>query len=85
MTSAAATSICSVVVVSLVSKVVTFCALCCVVSVVVWLPSRCRSIRFLGMGSMNGGWFLEVGLGYLRLALWGWMSPIWGSYIARVL
>ncbi len=63
MTLAAATSICSVVVVSLVRKVVTFCAVWCVVSVVVSLPSRFRSIRVWGMGSMNGGWLLVVGLG----------------------
>ena len=46
---------------------------------VVSLPSRYWSIMFCGMGSMNGGWLLVVGFGKLRLALWGCMSPIWGS------
>ena len=48
-------------------------------SIVVSLPSRSWSIKFCGMGSMNGGWLLVVGFGWLRLALWGCMSPIWGS------
>jgi len=46
---------------------------------VVSLPSRCWSINICGMGSMNGGWLLVIGFGRLRFALWGWMSPIWGS------
>jgi len=46
MTSAAATSISSVVGVSFMSKDGKFCAACCVVSVVVSLPSRYRFIRF---------------------------------------
>ncbi len=47
--------------------------------VVASFPSRYWSIRFCGMGSMNGGWLLVVGLGRLCFVLWGWMSPIWGS------
>ena len=46
MTSAAATSIWSIFVVSFMSMDVAFCAACCVVSVVMLLPSRYRSIRF---------------------------------------
>ena len=51
------------IIASLASKVVTSWAVCYVVSVVVSLPSRYRSIRFWGMGSMNAGWLLVVGLG----------------------
>ncbi len=63
MTSAAPTSIWSVVVVLLMSKDVAVCATCFVVSVMASLPSRYRSIRFWGMGSMNDGWLFEVGFG----------------------
>ncbi len=34
---------------------------------------------------MNGGWFLVVGFGLLRFALWGWMSLIWGRSSVRAL
>jgi len=34
---------------------------------------------------MNCGILLVVGLGQLSLALWGWMSPIWGSSSVRAL
>jgi hypothetical protein len=78
-------SIWSVVVVSLASRAVVVCVDWCVSSDVVSLPSRYWSIKFCGMGSMNGGWLLVVGFGRLRSALWGWMSPIWGSSSASAL
>jgi hypothetical protein len=34
---------------------------------------------------MNGGWLLVVGFERLHSALWGWMSPIWGSSSASAL
>ncbi len=55
MTWAARESICSLVVVSLMSMVVIVCTVCCVAAVVVSLPNRYRSITFCGMGSINGG------------------------------
>ena len=82
---AAAVSIWSGVVVSLASRAVVVCVDWCVSSDVVSLPSRYWSIKFCGMGSMNGGWLLVVGFGRLRSALWGWMSPIWGSSSASAL
>ncbi len=85
MTLAAATSIWSVVVVELASRFVVVWVACCVRSVAVSLPSRYMSIKFCGMGSMKGGWFLVVGFGGLCFALWGWMSPIWGSSSASAL
>ena len=60
---AAAESIWLVVVASLMSKAVVVCTACCVDSEVVSLPSRYRSIRFCGIGSMNGGWLLVMGFG----------------------
>ncbi len=57
----------------------------CVESEVVSLPNRYMSIRFCGMGSMNGGWLFVLGFGWLRLALRGWMSPIWSSSNVRAL
>ena len=63
MTLAVAESIWSVVVVPLMSKVVMVSAACFVDSKVMSLLSRYRSIRFCGMGSINGGWLLVVGLG----------------------
>ena len=56
-----------------------YCVSCCVRFAVASVPSRYWSIRFCGMGSMNGGWLLVVGFGRLCLLLWMWMSPIWGS------
>ena len=85
MTSAAAVSIWSVVVVELTSRVVAVWVAWCMSTDVVSLPSRYWSIKFCGMGSMNGGWLLVVGFGRLRSALWGWMSPIWGSSSASAL
>ena len=76
---AAAVSIWSFVVVSLASRTVVVCVAWCASSDAVSLPSRYSSIKFCGMGSMNGGWLLVVGFGRLCSALWGWMSPIWGS------
>ena len=81
----AAVSIWSVVVVSLASRAVVVCVAWCVRSDAVSLPSRYWSIKFCGMGIMNGGWLLVVGFGRLRSALWGWMSPIWGSSSASAL
>ena len=54
-------------------------------SVVESFPSRYWSIRFCGMGRMNGGWLLVVGFCKLPSALWGWMSPIRGSSSASAL
>ena len=85
MVAAVYVSIWLVVVVSLASRAVVVCVAWCVSSDVVSLPSRYWSIRFCGMGSMNGGWLLVVGFGRLRSALWGWMSPIWGSPSASAL
>ena len=79
MTWAAAVSIWSVVVVSLASRVVVVWVAWCVSSDAASLPSLYWSIKFCGMGSMNGGWLLVMGFGRLRSALWGWMSPIRGS------
>ena len=79
MNLAAAVSIWSVVVVSQISRAVLVCVAWCVRSDVASLPRRYWSIKFCGMGSMNGGWLLVVEFGKLRFALWGWMSPIWGS------
>ena len=64
-------SIWSGVVVSLASRAVVVCVAWCVSSDAVSLPSRYRSIKFHGMGSMNGGWPVVVGFGRLRSALWG--------------
>jgi hypothetical protein len=85
MTLAAAVSIWSVVVVSPASRAVVVCVAWCLSSDVASLPSRYWSIKFCGMGSMNGGWLLVVGFEELRSALWGWMSPIWGSSSASAL
>jgi hypothetical protein len=79
MTLAAAVSNWSVVVVSPASRAVRVCVAWCVRSDAASLPRRYWSIQFCGMGSINGEWLLVVGFGKLRLALWGWMSPIWGS------
>ncbi len=71
LTWAAVKSILSDVVDSLGDKVVVVCAVYCVVAVVVVaVPSRYRSIRFCGMGSMHGGWLHVVGFGWVRVALW---------------
>ena len=51
---AAAESIYSVVIVSLASRAVVLWVARCVESEVVSLPNRYRSIRFCGIGSMNG-------------------------------
>ncbi len=53
MTWTAMESIWSVVV--LIIMVVMVCTVCCVAAVVVSLPSRYMSIKFGGMGSINGG------------------------------
>jgi hypothetical protein len=55
------------------------CVVCCVRFAVASFPSLYWSIRFCGMGSINGGWLLVVGFGSLCFVLWVWMSPIWGS------
>ena len=85
MTLAAALSIWSVVVVSLVRRVVVVWIDLCMSSDAVSLPRRYWSIRFCGMGRMNGGWVLVVGFGKLRTTFGGWMSPIWGSSSASAL
>ncbi len=85
MTLAAAVSIWSVVVVSLTNRVVVVWMDWCVRSDAVSLPSRYWSIRFCGMGRMNGGWLLVAGFGKLRYTLWDRMSPIWGSSSASAL
>ena len=59
------------VVVSLASRPVLVCVAWYVRSNVVSLPSRYWSIKFCGMGSMNGGWLLVVGFGKLRLSFMG--------------
>ncbi len=85
MTLVDAESIWSVVVVSLMRKVVVVCVACFVDSEVLSLPIRERSIRFCGMGSVTIEWLLVVGFGWLRSVLWGLMCPIWGSSSLRAL
>ena len=63
MTPAAAVSIWSIVVVELTSRVVVVWVAWRVSSDVVSLPSQYWSIRFCGMGSMNGGRLLVLGFG----------------------
>ncbi len=61
------------------------CFVWCVRSVVASLPSWYWSIKFCGMGRMNGGWLLMVGFVRLCYDLWLWMSPIWGSFSVSAL
>jgi hypothetical protein len=70
MTLAASVSIWSVVVVLLSRRALVVCVMCCVRFVVASFPSRHWSIRFCGMGSMNGGWLLVVGFARLCFVLW---------------
>ncbi len=70
---------------SMTSRAVVVLVARCVDSEVVSLPNRYRSIKFCGMGSVNGGWLLVLGFGWLHLCLWGWMSPICGSSSVRAL
>ena len=79
MTLAAALSIWSLVVVGFVSMVLVAGVALCMRLDVVSLPNRYWSIKFCGMGRMNGGWLLVVGFCSFRSGLRGWMSPICGS------
>jgi hypothetical protein len=48
--------------------------MCCVFALTEAVPNRYRSIRFCGMGTMNGGCLLVVGFMWVRLDLWCCMS-----------
>ncbi len=61
ITWAAMKSICSGVVFSRVSRVSVVFVVSCVFVMSDGVPSRYRSIRCCGMGSMNGGWLRVVG------------------------
>ena len=79
MTLAAFVSIWSVVAILMSRRALVVYVLCCVRFVVASFPSRYWSIRFCGIGILNGGWLLVIGFGRLFFVLWVWMSPIWGS------
>ena len=65
------------------SRMVKVCEICCVLALVVSLPSQYRSTRFLGMRSLNGGWLRMVGFVFARLASRILMFTACGSFVIR--
>ncbi len=59
------------------------CEVCGVFVLIESLPSRYRSTRCSGMGSMNGGWLLVVLFVCVRLTLCVCMSPNCGRSVMR--
>ncbi len=67
------------------SKLLSVCDVCWVLCVVDEFPSWYRSMRFLGMGSRNGGWLLVVGFVCLSMGSGFVMFPICGRSSMRAL